>query len=70
MKRRLVTGVTFPLAALVVVILVAVPAGQAQGVDPPDWVGNLTLANNNLVTLSSPTAQEELPGLGHKFEPA
>ena len=38
-----------------------------QGV--PDWVGSLLSANTNLVSMSSPlSTQEELPGLGHKFE--
>ena len=35
----------------------------------PDWVGNLVLGNTDLVAMSdSFSTQEELPGLGHKFE--
>src|SRR5690242_9428945 len=37
--------------------------------DVPDWVGKLLLANTDLLALSDPpSSQEELPGLGHKFE--
>jgi hypothetical protein len=46
-----------------------IPSGRAQTQDVPDWIGNLVLANTNLITLSNPaSSQEELPGLGHKFE--
>jgi len=37
--------------------------------DVPDWAGKLLLANTDLLALSDPpSSQEELPGLGHKFE--
>ena len=53
----------------VVVLLSMVRAGQAQLVNTPDWVGLLLLANSDLSAMSSPAStQEELPGLGHKFE--
>jgi hypothetical protein len=56
-------------AVTLLFVLTAAPSGQALGTDVPDWVGKLTLANTNLITLSNPeSTQEELPGLGHKFE--
>jgi hypothetical protein len=66
---RRVAALVAALTTLVVVALV--PSGQAQFVttEAPDWVGNLTLANANLVAQSNPASSaEELPGLGHKFE--
>ena len=42
------------------------PPGPAQ--DAPDWIGRLTL-NTDVLSMTSPSStQEELPGLGHKFE--
>jgi hypothetical protein len=64
-----------PFAIVTVLLLLAtvpsamVPSGQAQELTTPDWIGKLVLANSNLIALSSPSStQEELPGLGHKFE--
>jgi hypothetical protein len=58
------------LSSLVAALLLATGSvGQADDVTPPDWVGKLVSANTNLIALSSPSStQEELPGLGHKFE--
>jgi hypothetical protein len=58
-----------PVAVAVLLLLAIVPSGQAQIETVPDWVGNLALANTNLIALSSSTStQEELPGMGHRFE--
>ena len=58
-----------PLAVATLFLLAVVPTGQAQIEVVPDWVGNLALANTNLIALSSTeSTQEELPGMGHKFE--
>jgi hypothetical protein len=58
------------VAALTTLIVIAVvPSGQAQLTSTPEWVGNLAIGNTNVIALSSPAStQEELPGLGHKFE--
>ena len=41
----------------------------AQLLDVPSWVGNLVLGNVDVTAWSNPdSTQEELPGLGHKFE--
>lgn len=58
------------LAGLVVVLLATVPAGQAEEVvATPDWIGLPLTLSTDVVALSSPdSTQEELPGLGHKFE--
>jgi len=41
----------------------------AAGQTVPAWIGNLTSANVNMASQSNPAStQEELPGLGHKFE--
>lgn len=67
MRRILRWGVAPLVLGLAVVAMV--PSGQAQDLDAPEWVGNLTLANHDLIALSShESTQEELPGLGHKFE--
>ena len=58
-----------PLAILAVLLLLTVPSGQAQLVDAPDWLGKPVTLQTNVVALSSPqSTQEELPGLGHKFQ--
>ena len=75
MRPRLKVVSARVLASLTLAVLIVAtiaPKGQASpGADPliPDWVGNLLNANTNLVTTSDPAStQEELPGLGHKFE--
>jgi len=59
-------------AGLVAAVLVLrTPAAQAQlgGVTVPDWIGQLVLSSTDLASMSDPGGtQEELPGLGHKFE--
>jgi hypothetical protein len=70
-KKGFVTRGTILSTALVVAILASVTSpGQAQvTTDVPDWVGNLVTGETDLTVLSSPeSTQEELPGLGHKFE--
>ena len=67
MRRMLRWGLAPLILGLALVALV--PSGQAVNLDAPEWVGNLTLANHDLIALSShESTQEELPGLGHKFE--
>jgi hypothetical protein len=47
------------------------PAGAqlGGGSTVPSWIGQLLLSANDLTVQSDPSsAQEELPGLGHKFE--
>jgi hypothetical protein len=68
-------AVLLPLAVVAALLLVAtvpsamVPAGQAQELGAPDWIGLPLTLNMNVVTLSnSSSTQEELPGLGHKYE--
>jgi hypothetical protein len=35
----------------------------------PDWIGQLVLSSTDIASMSDPgSTQEELPGLGHKFE--
>jgi hypothetical protein len=49
-------------------VLLAIPSGQAQLADPTSAELPLTL-NMDVIALSNPeSTQEELPGLGHKFE--
>ena len=51
------------------VLLCTVSAGLALDVGAPGWAGSLLSANTDLAAQSAPAdAQEELPGLGHKFE--
>lgn len=71
--RRKVTRrprVTMPLAVSVALLMLTfVPASRALDVEAPDWVGKLTLLSTDLAAMSNPSGtQEELPGLGHKFE--
>lgn len=55
-------------AAAVLLIVAAAITLRAQGL-VPDWIGNLVLAEADLSVQSNPAStQEELPGLGHKFE--
>lgn len=58
-----------PFAVAVLVIATLMP-GQARADDPiPEWVGKLLNLTTDFVTLSDPAStQEELPGLGHKFQ--
>ena len=47
-----------------------VPSGQADLLNPeaPDWAGTLPLNVGVLQLTDEESSQEELPGLGHKFE--
>jgi hypothetical protein len=63
MNRRSILWATFLL-----VLIVTVTVG-AQTIGVPSWVGNLLSGQFDLATQSTPAStQEELPGLGHKFE--
>lgn len=63
-----------PLAAVAALLMLLLPAsGSATDETPPAWVAqvsaNATLVTGTVVSLSNPAStQEELPGLGHKFE--
>ena len=53
----------------IVVLFVAGAAVLSAQQLLPAWLGNLLLSSTDLATQSAPaTTQEELPGLGHKFE--
>ncbi|MGH2573949.1 MAG: hypothetical protein ACRDGU_10835 [Actinomycetota bacterium] len=67
-KRTIRPRFAIPLLALLI-LLAMMPAGQAEDNEIPDWIGKLVLATTDLGPLSNPeSTQEELPGLGHKFE--
>jgi hypothetical protein len=63
--KRVLTAATVVIAAIGI-------TGRAQIIPEqtfPDWVGNLILGSNDVSVMSTPAfTQEELPGLGHKFE--
>jgi len=57
------------VGALALVAILPVPSLRAQLPDVPDWIGLQLLASTDLASMSTPAStQEELPGLGHKFE--
>jgi hypothetical protein len=57
------------LAVCALVLLGTSTAGLAQLLSVPSWVGNLVLGNVDVTAWTDPVStQEELPGLGHKFE--
>jgi len=65
-------GMIFNLALAGLCLFGIAPMASAQILPPaqtaPDWLGRLTL-NTDVTLLTSPSStQEELPGLGHKFE--
>lgn len=69
--KKVRRAVRIPAAlATVALTLLVIPAGQAGLPMPaPEWAGNLLSAETDLAASSSPSStQEELPGLGHKFE--
>jgi hypothetical protein len=71
MKRKgfVTRGTILPVLAAVVLLSGTVSPGQAQSVDPPDWIGlPITLSTDVVALSSSQSTQEELPGMGHKFE--
>jgi hypothetical protein len=70
-RNRLGMQIKLVLPLTLMLLFLIVPSGSTQGLlqTTPDWAGNLLSANVNLVTMSNPSStQEELPGLGHKFE--
>jgi hypothetical protein len=68
-KAGLVPRLAAPLAVAVLLLLAIVPSGQAQVGDAPDWIGLPITLQMDVVALSNPAStQEELPGMGHKFE--
>jgi hypothetical protein len=69
-NRRILS---FALAASGLFVLHTMALSQSLVPAPtqtvPAWIGNLTSANVNMAAQSNSTStQEELPGLGHKFE--
>lgn len=58
------------MTALITVALAATAgSAQAQLLDVPSWVGTFVLPPADLTSWTDPqSTQEELPGLGHKFE--
>jgi len=68
-KKFLAPRLAGALAAAALVVVLATPSGQAQLSITPEWVGSLLSGEADLAAQSSPSStQEELPGLGHKFE--
>ena len=62
--KRVLTAVTVVIAAIGITVRAQIVPEQF-----PDWVGNLVLGGNDVSVMSTPAStQEELPGLGHKFE--
>lgn len=57
-------------AVLTVLVAIATPAHSVEvPTSPPDWLGKPVTLQTDVVALTSPSStQEELPGLGHKFE--
>jgi hypothetical protein len=50
-------------------VIALVPSGQAQLAESIPWVDNALTLKMDVVALTDPAStQEELPGLGHKFE--
>jgi hypothetical protein len=78
-SRRNLLGAT-GLATIIAVFVGATSIANAQleqTSTAPDWAGTLTasspsdgvlILNNTVLTTDSTSTQEELPGLGHKFE--
>lgn len=57
------------IATGLAVVLGGGVASAQLGLSVPEWVGQLVLTDEDLITNSNPAStQEELPGLGHKFE--
>jgi len=68
MKHVLRSSLVLGTFTLIAVLLMA-RSGQAQLGGVPSWIGQLMLADADLFFAStSAGTQEELPGLGHKFE--
>jgi hypothetical protein len=57
------------LGSIVAAALCVPGPARAQLGGVPSWIGQLVLSGTDLASLSDPAStQEELPGLGHKFE--
>jgi hypothetical protein len=71
MGRILRPLVVAAATALLMALVSSVPSGTADDTQAtgPDWIGKQLTLNTNVTTLASPeSTQEELPGVGHKFE--
>ena len=67
MKRAVRSSIVVGVLSLVAILIASSGYAQLGGV--PDWIGNLVLTDADLFVASNPAStQEELPGLGHKFE--
>lgn len=72
--RRSLRPAVLPLMAVAIVLVILLPSSvQAIDTAPPAWVGQVSttgsLSASTVQALSNPAStQEELPGLGHKFE--
>jgi hypothetical protein len=66
MRKLMVLGA---LLALAIGLMATTPTGQADLSDPPELTPEQIALTANAIALSnSSSTQEELPGLGHKFE--
>lgn len=66
-------SIALSIFALALTVMFFVPASAnaqlpAQAAATPDWAGKLVLGYTQLTSADPASAQEELPGLGHKFE--
>ena len=67
MKRAVRSSIVVGVLSLVAILIASSGYAQLGGV--PAWIGNLVLTDADLfVASNSASTQEELPGLGHKFE--
>jgi hypothetical protein len=71
-QGRRLFGASLTLFSLTATVWTQGLSGQQSLPGPqnvPAWAGSLISGNTNLAAMSSPSStQEELPGLGHKFE--
>jgi len=66
MKRFFLLSILF---STLIFFAAGMPASAQLLRSSPDWVGNLLSANADFAAMSNTAStQEELPGLGHKFE--
>lgn len=69
MKWQCAKRTMIALGLGVVIVAATSASGLAQLPDVPSWVGNLVLGAVDVSVWTDPSStQEELPGLGHKFE--
>ncbi|HEU4747169.1 MAG TPA: hypothetical protein VFS56_01615 [Gemmatimonadaceae bacterium] len=67
--RRIVTHITTPLL-FATALLIGCDSDRTTGAGAspaPDWIGKL-LGGNTALTADRASTQEELPGIGHKFQ--